>query len=69
MSISISCPKHFQNACSYPNCMCFGRSMPPSPPTWTVNAQPHGCICPPGSEATCKGLNCPRRSYAEARAT
>lgn len=27
-----------------------------------VTAQkPHGCICPPGSEATCKGWNCPRR--------
>jgi len=20
----------------------------------------HGCICPPGSEATCQGLSCPR---------
>lgn len=24
------------------------------------SAQPHGCICPPGSEATCMGLACPR---------
>lgn len=22
--------------------------------------KPHGCICPPGSEATCKGWSCPR---------
>lgn len=21
----------------------------------------HGCICPPGAEATCKGVLCPRR--------
>ena len=21
---------------------------------------PHGCICPPGAEATCRGLACPR---------
>lgn len=21
----------------------------------------HGCICPPGSEQTCRGLQCPRR--------
>jgi hypothetical protein len=24
--------------------------------------QPHGCICPPGSEATCQGFACPRRN-------
>lgn len=23
-------------------------------------AQPHGCVCPPGSEATCRGPLCPR---------
>jgi hypothetical protein len=23
-------------------------------------AKPHGCICPPGSEATCQGWQCPR---------
>lgn len=23
-----------------------------------------GCICPPGSEATCAGINCPRRGYS-----
>ena len=25
--------------------------------------QPHGCVCPPGAEATCKGLACPRRGF------
>lgn len=24
--------------------------------------QPHGCICPPNSEATCQGALCPRRA-------
>ena len=24
------------------------------------SAKPHGCICPPGSEATCRGMACPR---------
>lgn len=23
---------------------------------------PHGCICPPASEATCRGQSCPRQS-------
>lgn len=27
---------------------------------WTP-PKPHGCVCPPGSEATCKGFGCPRR--------
>lgn len=26
-----------------------------------VSSVPQGCICPPGSETTCKGLMCPRR--------
>jgi hypothetical protein len=26
-----------------------------------AKTRPHGCICPPGSEATCRGLSCPRR--------
>lgn len=30
--------------------------VPYSPPL-----TPHGCVCPPGSEATCQGLGCPRR--------
>lgn len=33
---------------------------------WNRRATPaapaKGCICPPGSEATCKGLTCPRRA-------
>lgn len=41
-------------------------------PTYAPNApgqctpvapKPHGCICPPGSEATCQGLACPRRNH------
>lgn len=28
----------------------------------TPAAHARGCICPPGSEATCKGLTCPRRA-------
>lgn len=29
----------------------------------TIPAAPaKGCLCPPGSEATCKGLMCPRRA-------
>lgn len=24
--------------------------------------KPRGCVCPPGSEATCKGWDCPRRA-------
>jgi hypothetical protein len=26
-------------------------------------APPRGCICPPGSEATCKGWACPRQPF------
>lgn len=29
----------------------------------------HGCICPPGSEKTCHGLSCPRRSFSPGAAT
>jgi hypothetical protein len=28
----------------------------------TTQTVPQGCICPPGSEATCKGRFCPRRA-------
>lgn len=24
--------------------------------------RPHGCVCPPGAEATCQGWSCPRRA-------
>lgn len=27
--------------------------------------QSHGCICPPGSEATCQGVMCPRRPLSQ----
>lgn len=30
------------------------RSAAATPPT------PHGCVCPPGAEATCRGWSCPR---------
>jgi len=25
--------------------------------------RPYGCVCPTGAEASCQGLQCPRRSY------
>jgi len=25
------------------------------------HSAPRGCVCPPGAEATCKGVSCPRR--------
>ncbi len=28
----------------------------------TSPRKPHGCICPPGAEATCQGWQCPRRA-------
>ena len=28
-----------------------------------------GCVCPAGTEKSCQGLNCPRRSYGELRAS
>lgn len=28
-----------------------------------VSAKPHGCVCPVGAEATCKGFACPRAAY------
>lgn len=27
-----------------------------------IEFEPRGCICPPGAEKTCQGLNCPRRA-------
>jgi hypothetical protein len=39
--------------------------MPPIPPAVGCSSveviKPHGCICPPGSETTCKGDDCPRK--------
>jgi hypothetical protein len=45
----------------------IGLPMPPRDPGWFVPVHPvppspHGCVCPPGSEATCKGALCPRRA-------
>lgn len=34
------------------------REVPPFPPFHAIG---HGCICPPGAEATCKGPLCPRQ--------
>jgi len=28
-----------------------------------ATTKPHGCICPAGAEAACKGIACPRRGY------
>ena len=37
---------------------------PNTPPERT---RPHGCICPPGAEAGCRGSQCPRRAMEDAR--
>jgi hypothetical protein len=31
-----------------------------------VMSSPHGCICPPTSEQTCRGFNCPRQKIQQA---
>jgi hypothetical protein len=31
-----------------------------------VMSSPHGCICPPTSEQTCRGFNCPRQKIQHA---
>ena len=31
-------------------------------PSLLAAVKPHGCICPVGAEATCKGMTCPRRA-------
>lgn len=38
----------------------FGPIMP-DPETRVIGSRPHGCVCPPGAEATCKGPLCPRQ--------
>lgn len=55
-------------ACTRPECQNTGGCAHRGPlgevcyfPTYT--APPRGCICPPGSEATCKGWACPRQSF------
>lgn len=35
---------------------------PSSPNKAPPQAAAHGCICPPGAEATCQGFLCPRRA-------
>lgn len=61
--------------CLWPHCACQpGNQHPgwqplPAPthpyqpqlPAYIPAPQPRGCICPPGSEATCKGDHCPRQ--------
>jgi hypothetical protein len=56
------------NACSRPECQGTGGCAHRGPlgeachfPTYT--GTPRGCICPPGSEATCKGFGCPRQPF------
>src|SRR6185503_3636564 len=34
----------------------------PMPQTWPA-CSPRGCICPPGAEATCQGVGCPRKAW------
>ena len=36
----------------------------PARPSWTPTVA--GCVCPPGAEATCKGMLCPRHSIGPA---
>jgi hypothetical protein len=58
--------------CMWPDCTCRpGNQSPgwqplPAPPLPYQNfppfdQRPRGCICPPGSEETCKGSDCPRQ--------
>lgn len=42
-----------------------GASFPSALPPPLFQPIPHGCICPPGSELTCKGEQCPRRAPKE----
>lgn len=56
------------NACSRPECQTSAGCAHRGPrgevcyfPTFT--GTPRGCICPPGSEATCRGFGCPRQPF------
>ena len=53
----------FNCACALPECLLHGciRARQTSPVTVT-----RGCICPPGSEATCQRWDCGRRSPGSA---
>jgi hypothetical protein len=45
-------------------CTRYGcqRTAPCNPPgIYQLPVQPRGCVCPPGSEQTCKGTACPRQ--------
>lgn len=63
----VPCGMTTAGICGNPTCMMFPRMLPmlpqPVPQFWPPGPQPMqmGCICPPGSEATCKGTLCPRR--------
>lgn len=60
--------------CADPSCQVYGCKQYRQTPYWqgpTYSVQPipvlpRGCVCPPGSEATCKGIGCPRRGPASA---
>lgn len=47
------------NGCQQTAVCPFYPNVPKVVPSAAV--APIGCICPPTSEQTCKGLNCPRR--------
>jgi hypothetical protein len=50
----LASPDHMGRPC--PTCNPF--TQPCAPPMWM---QPRGCICPSGSEKTCRGIGCPRQ--------
>lgn len=66
------CPVNLSDSCTWPDCECIlpkdrGISQPVGPmlPTYqplpfAIDTRPRGCICPPGAEASCKGIDCPR---------
>lgn len=64
----------YRSPCLWPSCGCPGaprmhpqwqplpaRTDPYTLPAYIPAPAPRGCICPPGSEATCKGDHCPRQ--------
>lgn len=48
------CPCQMQAARQH-----LGGAAPPQ-----IGSPARGCICPPGSEATCQGIGCPRRAFS-----
>lgn len=47
-----------------PLCPCKMRAAREYMAPGYVVQRPQGCICPPGSEATCQGIACPRRAFS-----